>query len=137
MALSADTVRMWRETPTTRDMGLPAYAATFYRGACLEDTSGYVAPASGTGTFRGFLMGEGQVVATSGDSDLQVRVDGEVKLTVVGASAVSDEDSDVYATDDGTFTLTSSGGMAIGTVVEWVSGTTCWVRIQAASQRSI
>lgn len=47
-------------------------------------------------------------------------------LSVVGASAITDQGKDVYATDDNTFTLTI-GGVWIGTIARWISGTKCVV----------
>ena len=43
----------------------------------------------------------------------------------------------VYATDDDTFTLTATGGLQIGKVSRWISGTTCMVYFEAANLRSI
>lgn len=51
------------------------------------------------------------------------------RVTVTGASAVTDAGRSVYASDDGTFTLTRSASrpLPLGRVMRWISGTTCRV----------
>jgi len=118
---------------------LPVVATDIiYEGAAVGKSSGYCRPLSGGDVFQGFA--EEQVdnsAGAAGAKKVKLRTEGIRTLTVVGVSAVTDEGSTVYATDDDTFTLSSTGGSAIGKVWRWVSGTTCQVRFQAAAARSI
>jgi hypothetical protein len=50
------------------------------------------------------------------------------QLAVTGVAGTKDVGKEVFATDDNTFTLTrAANAVSYGTVVEHVSGTTCWV----------
>lgn len=66
----------------------------------------------------------GGTVLTSFDPRGQIR-----KVDVAGTTAQNvDFLQYVYATDDGTFTRTTpTFGVPLGVVMEWISGTTCWV----------
>ena len=72
-----------------------------------------------------------------GLSWVRVRTRGRVILSVTGVTAVTDEGSTVYASDDDTFTLTSTSNTAIGKVTRYISGTTVEVYFEAASFRSL
>lgn len=104
-----------------------------YEGAAVGDNgSGYARPLTSGDPFRGFAARRADNSSGSaGDIECRVRRQGEVELSVTGASAVTDRGKPVYATDDDTFTLTS-GGTMIGRVSRWVTGTTCYVVFQAA-----
>lgn len=126
-----------QEEPSIND--LPAVNADIiYEGAAVGDSSGYARPLVGGDAFQGFADRKcDNSAGAAGAKNVRLRQRGAVVLTVTGASAVTDEGSTVYATDDDTFTLTASGGSSIGKVKRWISGTSCVVYFEAASLRSI
>lgn len=141
MALSADTPRAYGSGVDPTFTSLPCKSnVTIYEGAAVaeDSTNGtYEALSGGDTGFVGFA--HEQVVNPSGGSKrVKVRQKGIVRLTVVGASAVTDNGVAVYASDDGTFTLTSTtANTQIGKVVQWISGTTCDVYFEGVIVRSI
>ena len=126
-----------QEEPSIND--LPAVATDIiYEGAACGDSSGYIRPLVAADAFQGFADRKcDNSLGAAGGKNVRLRQRGAVVLTVTGASAVTDEGSTVYATDDDTFTLTASGGSSIGKVKRWISGTSCVVYFEAASLRSI
>jgi hypothetical protein len=73
---------------------------------------------------------------------VKIKQRGRVKLSVVGAAAITDKGKTVWATDDDTFTLTyAAGAVSIGTVHRYVGtadggpSTTCIVNFQAFELR--
>jgi hypothetical protein len=137
--LSADKIRKFRNcAPTTQH---PVVASDIiYRGAAVtRNTNGECSPGNTTDTvFMGFT--DAQVDNSAGSANaknVEVFPAGEVYIPVTGADDANDEGSAVYLTDDDTFTLTATGGLAIGKVVQWDTSTSCWVRFEAASNRSI
>lgn len=110
-----------------------------YQGAAVGDNaSGYARPLSGGDAFLGFAFAKADNSAGSaGAIDVELRKTGEVTLSVTGVTGVGDIDETVYATDDDTFTLTSSGATAIGKILRYVSGTTVVVYFEAKSHQSI
>src|SRR5574340_429737 len=97
---------------------------------------------------RGFILGghnDLPVIASDiiyegaavGDKLVRVRNKARVILSVAGVTAVTDEGSTVYASDDDTFTLTSTSNTAIGKITRYISGTTVEVYFEASSFRSI
>ena len=130
-ALTADTARTYEAgvEPVINDITAVA-STTTYEGSCIELASGLAQPYDGTGTsgFGGFAL-RGIVSTASGGEKVRVVSQGVATLATVGASAAS-VGSLVYASDDGTFTLTS-GTMPIGKVLRHVTGTTCQVYFSA------
>ena len=58
-------------------------------------------------------------------------------VSVTGASAVTDNNSLVFASDDATLTLTTAtNAKAVGYVDRWVSGTTCDVQLFSAEEHA-
>lgn len=137
MALTADKVRQYRNLAPIVD--IPAVASDIlYRGAALENTSGTADVVSGTGNFLGFCAAKADNSAGAASAiDVAVYPAGEVYLSVTGVSSEANHDSTVYATDDDTFTLTSSGATSIGKVRQWVTSTYCWVKFEGVAERSI
>lgn len=109
-----------------------------YAGAAVGLSSGNARPLSGGDVFQGFAeeMVDNSLGA-AGAKKVKVRQEGIVELSVTGVSAITNKDATVYATDDDTFTLSSTGGSSIGKIVRWISGTKCMVKFQAACLRSI
>jgi len=113
---------------------LPVIASDIiYQGAAVGDNAlGYVRPLVAGDAFRGFAIEDtDNSTGAAGDKKSKLYTEGKVVLTVVGASAVTDVGSSVYATDDNTFTLApSTPASYIGTVFRWVSSTTCIVKLK-------
>jgi hypothetical protein len=119
---------------------LPMIAADIiYEGAAVGDNgSGLARPLVAQDPFMGFAQRKADNSAGAASAvKVQVRTRGLIELTVVGAASAADVGETVYASDDDTFTLTSTSNTPIGKVHRWVSGTTCVVAFEAVSARSI
>lgn len=130
--------------PRAYEMGeyneLPVSASDIiYEGAAVgENGSGYFRPLVAADPFAGFAVDKADNSAgAAGAVNVKVKQEGFIELDVTGVTAVTDEGSTVYASDDDTFTLTSSGNSAIGKIVRYVSGTKVLVYFEAASVRSL
>jgi hypothetical protein len=132
MALSADTIRNFY-SPTIGGRDVQAIGADIiYRGSALGNSGGYARPLTANDNFIGFAAEYvDNSAGSSGDKRCQIYVEGYVELAITGASAITDKDAAVYASDDGTFTLTQGSNTYIGRVVEWLSSTTCLVYFDA------
>lgn len=125
---------------------LPVIAADIiYEGAAVGDpadsgtgTDGYAQPIDASDGFRGFADSKADNSSgAAGAINVRVRQRGVVKLAVTGVTGQSDVEATVYCTDDNTFTLTASGGIAIGKIIQYVSSTTVWVYFEGEQLRSI
>lgn len=119
---------------------LPVIAADIiYEGAAVgENGSGYFRPLVAADPFAGFAQSTvDNSAGAAGEKNVRVRTRGRVILSVTGVTAVTDEGATVYASDDDTFTLTSTSNTAIGKVVRYISGTTVEVYFEASSFRSL
>lgn len=114
----------------------PVIAAdTIFEGAAVgENGSGFARPLVAADKFLGFAEAKvDNESGAAGDVTVRVKSKGRVVVDVVGASAVTANDRPaVYASDDDTFTLTSTGNSLIGSVSRWISGTKCVVEFNAA-----
>ncbi len=138
MALSADVSRKFGISEGPHSNKPVKASATIYQGAAVGDSSGYMRGLVAADVFCGFAWAKADNSAGSnGDIDVEIREKGEVELTVVGVTSVDDEDQTVYATADGTFTLTASGASSIGKVKRYVSTGVAVVYFEAANLRSI
>jgi len=110
-----------------------------YEGAAVGDNgSGYFRPLVAGDPFGGFTVKKADNSnGANGDINVRVKECGKIVLDVTGVTGVADKDSVVYASDDNTFTLISSGNSAIGKIARWISGTKCVVAFEAVSIRSI
>jgi hypothetical protein len=110
-----------------------------YEGSAVgENGSGYFRPLVAGDDFAGFSIRKvDNADGEAGDKRVKVLQRGKIILDVTGVSAVTDEGSTVYASDDNTFTLTASNYSSIGKIVRWISGTKCVVYFEAVSLRSI
>lgn len=118
MALSADTPRVYGvlNAAPTNELGVKA-STTIFEGAAVEVeiATGYARPCAGddtAGHFAGFA--HRKAVATAADSAGQVTVmlieKGDILLpAVTGVNSNDDYQKPVFASDDGTFSLTDSG----------------------------
>lgn len=139
MPLSADTPRAYGSGVEPNFASLPMTSnVTIYEGSAVgqSGTAGTYRALVATDTFAGFAH-EGAVNASGGSTRVKVRQKGIVRLTVVGASAVTQNSETVYASADGTFTLSSTGNSSIGKVQQWISGTTCDVYFEGEIIRSL
>lgn len=121
-------------------MDLPAVAADIiYEGAAVgENGAGYFRPLVAADPFAGFADRRcDNSAGAAGAENVRVRFRGRTILSVVGVTGLTDEGSTVYASDDDTFTLTSTGNSAIGKVTRFISGTTVEVYFESASVRSL
>lgn len=114
-------------------------ADIIYEGAAVGDNgSGYARPLVAADPFWGFATRKvDNSDGSNGDEDVHVQERGCITIPVTGVTGVGDVGDDVYATDDNTFTKTSSGASSIGTIVRHVSSTTCVVYFESVNVRSI
>lgn len=119
---------------------LPVVASDIiYEGAAVgENGAGYFRPLVAADPFAGFAQSNADNSAgAAGAINVRVKPRGRIVLSVVGVTAVTDEGTTVYASDDDTFTLTVGTNTPIGKVVRYISGTSVEVYFEAASFRSI
>ena len=119
---------------------LPMVAADIiYEGAAVGDNgSGIARPLVAADPFLGFAMRKADNSAGAESAiNVMVKQRGEIQLAVTGVASADDLGATVYASDDDTFTLTSTSNTAIGKVARWVSSTTCVVYFEAVQYRSL
>jgi hypothetical protein len=139
MALSADTPRAYGSGVEPTFTSLPCTSnVTIYEGSAVgqSGTAGTYRALVAADTFAGFAH-EQVINPASGTKRVKVRQKGIVRLTVVGASAVTQNSETVYASADGTFTLSATGNSTIGKVVQWIVSTTCDVYFEGEIIRSL
>jgi ribosomal protein L27 len=143
MALSANKPRTYEPTLEKHINELPSVASdiTYVGSACSTNSSGYTGPLlTADSIFAGFAIEKcDNSAGSAGDKNVVVRQRGTVELTITGVDNVNDIQKTVYATDDGTFTLTASGATAIGKIVR-VTDTTngkALVYFESTALRSI
>lgn len=140
MALSANTARNFEATGC-HESAQPAQAVVTYSGSAVSrDAGGEVGPLGASEAFAGFAIAKvDNSGGSAGDTLVPVYDEGVVELTVTGVDDNNDIGDTVYATDDNTFTLTASGGVSIGKVLQVLNPVTtlCRVYFQADTRRSI
>lgn len=136
MALTQDTPRAY-ELGDIND--LPVKASTkIYEGAAVGLNSGYARGLVAGDEFQGFATKQADNSdGSNGTINVRVRRKGLISLPVTGVTAVTDVGSTVYASADGTFTLSSTSNSAIGKIVRYVSSTTVIVKFEGVADRSI
>lgn len=135
--LAADKPRQYEFVNVDKINELPVIASDIiYEGAGvgeLNDT-GTVQPLATGSTvdkFAGFCTEKvDNSTGSAGAKRCKLIEEGCIVVSVTGASAITDKDKDVFMTDDDTFTLTI-GGVYIGKVKRWITGTTCVVDFKA------
>ena len=130
--LAKDAPRSW-EIGLEEYNDLPVIASDIiYEGAAVgKNGSGYSRPLEAGDRFQGFCTEKADNSAGSaGDIDVRLKSKGRIKVAVTGVTSVADEGKRVYASDDDTFTLTSTSNSEIGSIFRWVSGTTCIVAFE-------
>jgi len=120
------------------DIGeLPVVASDIiYEGAAVGDNaSGYARPLVAADPFLGFAESQADNSAgAAGAVNVRVREVGKVKLSVTGVTGVGDVGTDVYASDDNAFTLTTTSNTLIGTIVRYISGTEVIVHFKSSAR---
>lgn len=134
MALSADTSRVYElgdVNGLTVASGVTVYEGAFVFALKSSGQAVVASPAISTHSFAGIAI-KG---AAAGET-VRVKDNGKVQMPVTGASAAS-VGQIVYASDDGTLTLTASTNVPVGTVARHVSSTTCIVKFSASAERDL
>lgn len=110
-------------------------SALGYQGATTPDS---VRTADGALAFAGFADREADnSLGATGDIKVRARVRGCVTLPVTGVTLDTAPAVTVFASDDDTFKLTSTGAVSIGKVKEVVGVGVCKVEFEATAVRSI
>lgn len=113
-------------------------ATTFYRGGFvfLSTATGYIVKAADTANYiwRGVVGREMTGSTSTTPNDVEI-ITGPMVLnnySVTGASAVTNQGTLVYATDDQTLTTSAtSNTKAVGEIIKWLNGTKCDVLLYA------
>jgi len=135
--LAQNQQREWQAGDTE---AYPVIAADIiYQGAAVgENASGYSRPLVAGDVFQGFAIGKvDNSTGSAGDKSVDVRTRGRVTLNVAGATAITANDRQaVYASDDDTFTLTTTSNSLIGYVSRWISSGVCVVEFDAIAVKA-
>lgn len=109
-----------------------------YEGAAVgENASGYARPLAAADVFLGFATGPvDNSTGAAGDKRVEVLTRGRVQLPISGIAITANDRAAVYASDDDTFTLTSTSNSLIGYVSRWVSSGVAVVEFDAALVRA-
>ncbi|HQS18614.1 hypothetical protein [Reyranella sp.] len=136
--LAADKVRThyYSGDPVTSEYPVIA-ADIIYRGAAVgENGSGYARPLVAADPFLGFAEAKvDNAAGAAGDKSVFVRQKGFIELPISGLAITANDRPGVYASDDDTFTLTSSSNTLIGYVDRWISTGLAVVEFDSAYQR--
>lgn len=132
------------DTPRTYELGevnnIPVIASDIiYEGAAVGDNaSGYARPLVAGDPFLGFAKEKvDNSAGAAGAKTVKIAERGKIELTVTGVTGVNDVGDTVYASDDATFTKSSTSNSAIGKIVRHVSSTKCIVAFEGVQLRSI
>lgn len=99
-------------------------AQTIFEGCAVgvNPATGFARKLVALDAFAGFAYETADNAAGSaGDKTVRVKSKGKVTLSIAGLTITSNAHPPVYASDDDTFTLTSTGNTKIGWVSRWVS----------------
>lgn len=119
MALTKN-VPLILELGDMNELPLAASAHVYAGSAVGENGSGYARPLTAGDPFKGFAEREVNNTGSAGDKTTRVLQRGLIQLAVSGL-AITDIGKPVYASDDGTFTLTATSNSYVGTVARYVS----------------
>lgn len=105
-------------------------AETIYKGGFVSvDSSGYAAPLAAAELFVGIAVaGIDNSAGSDGDLTVKCFTQGDFEHALSGA-AITDIGAAVYATDDGTLTLTPTSNSFVGYLIDLVSSGVIIVRI--------
>jgi len=101
----------------------PAVATDIiYEGAAVgENASGYARPLVAGDVFLGFALEKcDNSAGAAGAKNVKVRTRGRAVLPISSLAITANDRPAVYASDDDTFTLTSTNNSKIGNVSRWI-----------------
>ncbi len=130
--LSKDKIRSY-ELGNLND--LPVVASDIvYEGAAVGlNASGYARPLVAGDKFAGFAeIKADNSNGSNGEIDVNVKNKGRVEVAISGF-AITNVLADVYASDDDTFTLTSTANTLIGKAIRYVSSGVAIVEFNAGA----
>ena len=104
-----------------------------YEGAAVgENASGYARPLAAQDPFLGFAQRTvDNSAGAAGAKTVVVKRKGVIKLPISGLAITANDRPKVYASDDDTFTLTSTSNTLIGTVLQWIETGYAFVEFNA------
>lgn len=104
-----------------------------YEGAAVgENASGYARPLVAGDPFLGFAVSTvDNSAGAAGAKTVLVKRRGVIKLPIAALAITANDRPKVYASDDDTFTLTSTNNSLIGTVVQWIATGSAYVEFDA------
>lgn len=104
-----------------------------YEGAAVgENASGYARPLAAADPFLGFAQRTvDNSAGAAGAKTVVVKRKGVIKLPISGLAITANDRPKVYASDDDTFTLTSTSNTLIGTVLQWIETGYAFVEFNA------
>lgn len=114
---------------------LPVIASDIiFQGAAVgENGSGYSRPLQAGDAFQGFAIAKvDNSSGSAGDKRVEVHSEIVIKLAISSIAITANDGVAVYASDDDTFTLTSTSNSLIGYVHRWDSTGYAWVHCSAA-----
>ena len=121
MALSSDTARPY-QLGQHEDYPVVASDIIYEGSAVGENGSGYARPLTAGDAFLGFALRQvDNSAGAAGAKNVTVITRGRVQLSIPSLAITSNDRVAVYASDDGTFTLTSTSNSLIGYVSRFVS----------------
>jgi hypothetical protein len=140
VALSAEASYQLVTNPAPQEWSYGITASTkLWKFAATSNTgaAGTAGNLVATENFMGFAS---QTVDNSSGAasalSISLLVSGYIRLPITGVTGIGNFGASVYASDNGTFTLTASGNCLIGKIVQWVSGTLAWVKFNAEQERA-
>lgn len=120
MALSAKVLRPYETETFINEFGVKT-TSQIYEGSAVGSSAGYARALVAGDIFLGFAMENVLGLASDGLVNVRVRAKGRAQLSVTSV-AVTDIGKNVYASDDGTFTLDPGfSNSVIGKVHRYVS----------------
>lgn len=128
MALAANSPRNY-DLGDINTFGVKA-TSQIYEGSAVGSSGGYARALVAGDIFLGFSKEKVLGLASDGLNNVNVVTRGQVQLTITSI-AVTDIGKPVYASDDGTFTLTQGSNSRIGRVYRYVTTNTCIVEFDA------
>ena len=139
MALTENTTQEFVMGVEPRIDEYPVDAAVnCFEGGSLGRNAGNVRPLVAGDTFEGFCeRGSDNSAGAAGDVTVPVRRQGQVLLTIVGLTAVTDRGATVHATDDGTYNLAGTSPIGKISRIEDLAALTAWVDFEGESLRSL
>lgn len=133
MALTAN-VNRWTESDggPINEFGVKATEVIF-EGSAVGSTGGYARALVAGDVFLGFALHA--ITGNAADGGERVRVRGKARIQLpVTSVAVTDIGAAVFASDDGTFTLTATSNSFVGTVHRFVSTGIAIVDVDTGNQ---